>query len=162
MNESQDALRESTNGNFKQSCHCLLQLIKIPIKFRGCDSNIFPLIYVLDKDCDWQVTEAGVIRRQIQKPERSSEEVSKPTFYFFKNFLCLLALWPAWSASAVTPHVSPTWECTWLTWPSLRREHPTTLKTTLSTSPRWEWYRTSNFNLVLLCKVFFTCVWSMQ
>lgn len=62
-------------------------------------------------------------------------------------------------SSAVTPHVSPTWECTWLTWPSLRREHPTTLKTTLSTSPRWEWYRTSNFNLVLLCKVFFTCVW---
>lgn len=88
MNESQDALRESTNGNFKQSCHCLLQLIKIPIKFRVCDSNIFPLIYVLDKDCDWQVTEAGVIRRQIQKPERSSEEVSKPTFHFFKNVLC--------------------------------------------------------------------------
>lgn len=52
MNESQDALKESTNGHFKQSCHCLLQLIKIPIKFRGCDSNIFPLIYVLDKDCD--------------------------------------------------------------------------------------------------------------
>lgn len=88
MNESQDALKESTNGHFKQSCHCLLQLIKIPIKFWGCDSNIFPLIYVLDKDCDWQVTEAGVIRRQIQKPERSSEEVSKPTFYFFKNVLC--------------------------------------------------------------------------
>lgn len=96
MNESQDALRESTNGNFKQFCHCLLQLIKIPIKFRGCDSNIFPLIYVLDKDCDWQVTEAGVIRRQIQKPERSSEEVSKPTFYFFKKLFVLTGSWPAW------------------------------------------------------------------
>lgn len=50
-------------------------------------------------------------------------------------FLYLTHLLP----SAVTPPVFPTWECTWLTWPSSRRGHPTTLRTTWSTSPRWEW-----------------------
>lgn len=41
---------------------------------------------------------------------------------------------------AVILPVCPTWECTSLTWPSLRRGRQTTPKTTWSTSPRWEWW----------------------
>lgn len=42
--------------------------------------HFFALIHFLDKDCDRQVTEAGVIRGAVQKPERSSEEVSIQNF----------------------------------------------------------------------------------
>lgn len=48
----------------------------VSIKFFVAGINSLALIHFPDQDCDRQVTEAGVIRGTIQKPERSSEEVS--------------------------------------------------------------------------------------
>lgn len=41
--------------------------------------------------------------------------------------------------AAVTPLLSLTLECTWQTWPSLKKEHQTLRKKALSISPKCEW-----------------------
>lgn len=51
-------------------------LRKISITFGVAGNNSFFLVHFLDKDRYRQVTEAGVVRGAIQKPERSFEEVS--------------------------------------------------------------------------------------
>lgn len=64
---------------------------------------------------------------------------------------------------AATPHACHTWECTWQTWPLLRRERPISQKKVLSTSPKWGWYALSSikmYNVQLICPLYLKSTFS--
>lgn len=101
-------------------------------------------LFLPDEGINWQAAEAGLIRGEVQKPERGFEKVSSVQGCMFCTWsikqTSSASGWRAFLPPAVILPVCPIWECTLLTWLSLRREHPTTPKTTWSTSQRWEWW----------------------
>lgn len=96
--------------------------------------------FLSDESTDWQAAEAGLIGGEVQKPEGGFEEVRTQFCSQSVKETCRTNTWCVISPPAVTLPVCPIWECTSLTWLSLRRERQITQRTTWSTSPRWEWW----------------------